>query len=538
MLPNVPHFAALYFGILRAGAVVVPMNPLLKEREVAYYLRDCGAKVVFVWHAPARSSSRTSTREVSTSSTHCRRDPPERSSSAKSPSPLITAHRPLAESLRMPKREGRLRQGRVQLGHKGPSDLAARTATCVAEVGAALSRDRAALVRDIHKRISGEISELRGEEGLRELLSASIEGNVDTSLPFLQYGIDIGRAEAPPAAIEYARRLAQHGIPVRALVRAYRLGQDTVLQRALAVLSTKVSDPNLLAAAAQCLAGANLAYIDRVTELVLEAYEEERDRWLQHRSATREALIRELLRTDPSDLAAVETTLGYRVSYRRHICLVVSTAQVEHADTYASSLARFTNDLADELGCPYRPLFVPRDQATGWAWLSLPGTPTRETFAAAVQALALGIIVAAGEPGSGIDGFRRSHQQAIRVHKAMLAAADNAPPVATFVEVGAVALLCDDVPATKAWVAETLGRLVLDDEPHARLRETLRAFLRTGGSYVTTAQQLGLHRNSVLYRVRRAQEEIGRPLEPHRLDIEIALRACQWLGGSVLTDVD
>ncbi len=49
MLPNVPHFAVLYYGALRHGAVVVPMNPLLKEREVAYYLTDSEAKLIFVW---------------------------------------------------------------------------------------------------------------------------------------------------------------------------------------------------------------------------------------------------------------------------------------------------------------------------------------------------------------------------------------------------------------------------------------------------------------------------------------------------------
>lgn len=49
MLPNVPEFAALYYGILRIGAVVVPMNPLLKSREIDYYLKDSGAKLVFVW---------------------------------------------------------------------------------------------------------------------------------------------------------------------------------------------------------------------------------------------------------------------------------------------------------------------------------------------------------------------------------------------------------------------------------------------------------------------------------------------------------
>jgi long-chain acyl-CoA synthetase len=50
MLPNVAEFASIYYGVLRAGGVVVPMNPLLKAREVAYYLGDSGARFVFAWH--------------------------------------------------------------------------------------------------------------------------------------------------------------------------------------------------------------------------------------------------------------------------------------------------------------------------------------------------------------------------------------------------------------------------------------------------------------------------------------------------------
>jgi long-chain acyl-CoA synthetase len=57
MLPNVPHFAAVYYGILRAGGVVVPMNPLLKEREVAYYLADSGAALIAAWHGCADDAS-------------------------------------------------------------------------------------------------------------------------------------------------------------------------------------------------------------------------------------------------------------------------------------------------------------------------------------------------------------------------------------------------------------------------------------------------------------------------------------------------
>ncbi|AKJ08537.1 AMP-dependent synthetase [Streptomyces incarnatus] len=46
IMPNVPHFPVVYYGILRVGAVVVPMNPLLKAREIAFTLRDCGARTV------------------------------------------------------------------------------------------------------------------------------------------------------------------------------------------------------------------------------------------------------------------------------------------------------------------------------------------------------------------------------------------------------------------------------------------------------------------------------------------------------------
>jgi len=49
MMPNVPYFPAIYYGILRAGGVVVPMNVLLKKREVGFYLEDPGAKFLFAW---------------------------------------------------------------------------------------------------------------------------------------------------------------------------------------------------------------------------------------------------------------------------------------------------------------------------------------------------------------------------------------------------------------------------------------------------------------------------------------------------------
>ncbi len=72
MLPNVAEVPVVYYGILRAGGVVVPMNPLLKAREVAYYLGDSGAGLVFAWHAFAAEAQAGASRPAPSSSSSTR----------------------------------------------------------------------------------------------------------------------------------------------------------------------------------------------------------------------------------------------------------------------------------------------------------------------------------------------------------------------------------------------------------------------------------------------------------------------------------
>ena len=88
--------------------------------------------------------------------------------------------------------------------------------------------------------------------------------------------------------------------------------------------------------------------------------------------------------------------------------------------------------------------------------------------------------------------------------------------------------------AAREWVTEVLGNLAADNDNDARLRETLRVFLRCGASYKLAAEELDLHFNSVKYRVGRAVVRRGRPITQDRLDVEIALLATQWLGAAVL----
>ena len=73
--PNIPSFPIVYYGILKAGAVVVPLNVLLKAREIAYHLEDCDAKAYFCFEgtpelpwAPRAGEGSRRRRAASTSS--------------------------------------------------------------------------------------------------------------------------------------------------------------------------------------------------------------------------------------------------------------------------------------------------------------------------------------------------------------------------------------------------------------------------------------------------------------------------------------
>jgi DNA-binding PucR family transcriptional regulator len=181
-------------------------------------------------------------------------------------------------------------------------------------------------------------------------------------------------------------------------------------------------------------------------------------------------------------------------------------------------------------------LFVPRDEALAWIWLPLASGAqvTREMFEVAFDDRVGAVRVAVGEPAVGLDGFRRTHDQAMRTRNLALMASPGAR-VTTFAEVGALALICSDPDAARSWVQATLSDLAIDDEPHARLRETLLVYLTTG-SYTATAVRMTLHKNTALYRVGKAEQALDAPIGERRADLELALRACHHLGRTVLRE--
>lgn len=408
----------------------------------------------------------------------------------------------------------------------------------LAHVSAVLGDDLPALSRALHEVLATQIVELDGDQLMLDLLRASGESNVETFLHFVRYDIPIEEIEAPAAALEYSRRLAQRGISSNALQRAYRLGQRHVMRIALDLIAEHEPDREVALTTGMVLLDKAFAYIDAVSERVVSEYEEERERWLANRTTVRATTLRTVLADEAVDPVAAEQALGYRLR-RDHVGLVAWSVGAEPGATLARDLERAVGSLAEELGAG-SPLFMPQDRSLAWAWIPVRHRSAgldRDGVAALVREQGAGLRVSMGEVGSGAQGFVATHREALRAHQVAATAGRRSAVVTAWDEPGvrSAAVLARDLPTTRELVASALGDLGADDEATQRLRETLWTFLDHRRSYLATAERLHLHRNTVKYRVDKAVRARGRGLDEDRLDLELALLACRYLGAAVLT---
>jgi DNA-binding PucR family transcriptional regulator len=197
-------------------------------------------------------------------------------------------------------------------------------------------------------------------------------------------------------------------------------------------------------------------------------------------------------------------------------------------------LEHAVSHVATRAACCGEPVFLPHDESSAWAWRPLGLRDTFDAAAACTAGLGGDIHFAFGDAVRGTTGFRLTHQQAVAAQAVALAAGPPPVRVVAFSEVAPIAMMLGSTDLLRAWVAKSRGGLAADDECHARLRDTLLLFLQLGGSYKATDERLTLHKNTVQYRIRRAEGSLGRPVAENRHDVELALRAARWLGSSVV----
>jgi hypothetical protein len=394
------------------------------------------------------------------------------------------------------------------------------TEELVAEAARRIEARLPALIPEMTDHFVQVIPEFRHDDAVRRLMVASTTANVEAIVTLLAHKISEENITVPPAAAEYARRFAQHGLSLEALLRAYRIGHNRFTRWAVAALAETAATPADLAAAANHLVLRTDVYIDRVAESLVEIYEAERRRWDSRTDAARAAQLRIVLDNESLSSRAAQDLIGVPFD-DWHV------AAVGWAEEDPAGLAAARRVLTDCLGRSVVTVMV--DDATLWAWASSPRR-TAVDVAALAGRLAAPVRVTLGSPACGLAGFRQGHREALRARAVVQSAPAAHPQVVRFDDVAVAALLTDHPSVLRVWVRRVLGDLASDDDGTARLRQTVRALLACGGSYTAAAALLHVHKNTVHYRVQRAEELRGRPLSDGRLDVEVALLACELLG--------
>jgi hypothetical protein len=372
----------------------------------------------------------------------------------------------------------------------------------------------------ITEAIHAELPELDADPDLRASTYASTESVLRLLAELIASGRPPAEAEPPEPAIAYARELVRHGLPIDTLLRAYHVGQATFFDRWAATLRNQIEDPLALARALEEGGAWTFEYLRALTPDLIRRYAAERERWVRSAAALRNETIRALVDGERADIATASRRLRYELE-RAHLAFVVWNDEPDESDLGALELQ--AAKIAGELGSA-SPLLVPLGGQVVAAWIG-----SRGELPAPPAALLDGASAAFGRPGSGVDGFCRSHREALSARRVAQLARRRPGTVTAFDDVALTALASVDERAAREFVAAELGPLAADDEDVRRLAATLRAYLEERSSPRRTAQRLGVHENTIKNRVRAIEVLRGRPADERIAETLVALRLARTI---------
>ncbi|QTJ65582.1 helix-turn-helix domain-containing protein [Rhodococcus sp. ZPP] len=398
-------------------------------------------------------------------------------------------------------------------------------------IAASLLANVSSLADDMLKYLVERIPEVGGDDELRGLTLGSCSSNLEAALSMVRHGIDVAAAEAPVTALEHARAMASRGHSVDVMLRFYRLGHEYFTEKLSDSLTDWIEDPAVALRTFIDLERFGFRYIDRISSLVAAEYVAELDRRQNQARAERADVVRALLAGERVDIARAERVLSHRLTGRQigFVCWV---------DERGVDLEGFARRVGRFLGAGHS-LVVADGPLAVWGWASI--TEDARTSPSGLATVLPGgerenVHVAVGSSHPGAAGFRTSHLEALRTRRIIELSGRAAPSITEFSDVALVDAISRDLDAARAFVSAQLGELARDDAKERGERAALLAVLDAQGSLATAASTLGIHRNTVLQRMRRAEERRGRPATSNLAELHAALIVCNVLGAAVLPE--
>jgi len=398
--------------------------------------------------------------------------------------------------------------------------LSPQAADLVRRIARGVLDEPADLMAEVYTAVSAAADEpLRSEPVLAAEVTASTRANV------LHWAAGMVRdpggrvpANLSPEVLGIAREAFRRGIE-QTVYTTYHAGQNVVwaywMRTAFALSQDPVVLRQVLAAGSRSVAG----FVDDMVAALSEQLRRERAELARSSHARRFEVVSLILESAPITTGRASTQLGYDLR-RRHTAAVLWT-DPRRPDQAALGQA------AEALGSVTRArqvLTVIASSSSVWAWLAAAADTDAGTITAATAATPA-VRIAVGPSGTGPDGFRRSHFDAVATQRLMSRRPDLR--VARFADVQLVTLAIQDEQRASEFVARTLGTLADAD---SELRDTLSVYIREHFSAARAARALYTHRNTVLNRLRRAEQLLPLPLAGNGVEVGAALEIAQWLG--------
>ncbi|MGH2922576.1 MAG: helix-turn-helix domain-containing protein [Solirubrobacterales bacterium] len=311
--------------------------------------------------------------------------------------------------------------------------------------------------------------------------------------------------EPPSRDAEGARELARLGIPIDWVLTGFRVGHRCHWEAWIDLVESRVDDSAARRGLLDRGSRFFFDYVDRLTALITEEYERERQRLRRRQGSERVLLVHQFLNGAELDSDA----LGWPLEHH-HLGLL---AWAEGAD-------RALRELAASLG---RPLLIVQsgvDQAWfGWASSGAPLSSADRRKVADFRPRRGRIAI--GLEASGGEGFKLTNRQARR---AGWVAWYTAALTTHFRDVALEALAIEDADSAHRFTEEELRGFDDDSTRSARLCQTLVAYFDSDHNAAAAAAKLGVHQQTVANRIRAVEELLGAPVASRRAELELALR--------------